>query len=83
MQDADIAGGAQDAPQDGKENDHVPQVRTHGPLVNFLMWADDYEYCSPSIVGSYEIVLYVKDEGETTDAKGGYERPGRERRGST
>ena len=47
--------------------------------MNLLMQADDYECRSPSIVGLYEIVFYVKDEGETTDANGGYEdRAGRE-----
>ena len=66
----------------GKENGHVSQVRTHGPLVNCLTQAVDYECCSPSIVLLFEIGFYVKvegssgDEGETTDVKGGYERPG-------
>ena len=56
------------------------QVRTHGPLVNFLIQADDYECCSPSIVLLFDIVFCAKegenggDGVETADAKEGYER---------
>ena len=38
----------------------MSQVRTHGPFVNFLSQADDYECCSPSIVLLFEIVFYVR-----------------------
>ena len=81
-QDADIAGGSPGCSSGWKGEFHASQVRTHGPFVIFLNQADDYECCSPSIVLLFEIGFYVKDEGssgdegETTDVKGGYERPG-------
>ena len=59
-QDPDIAGGARDVPQDGRENNIVSQVRTRGSFVNLLTEADDYECYSPSIVLLFEIVIYVR-----------------------
>ena len=80
-QDAATAGGTRDVPHDGKENNHMSQVRTNGLFVIFLIQADDYECCLPSIVLLFGIVIYVR-AGEMgvkpTDArcKEGYERPG-------
>ena len=80
-QDSDIAEGARNVPQDGTENNHVSQVRTHGPFVNFVSQADDYEYCLPSIVLLFGIVIYVR-AGEMGvkpadgGCKEGYERLG-------
>ena len=59
-QDPDIAGGARNVPQDGRENNIVFQVRTRGPFVNLLTEADDHECYLPSIMILFENVIYVR-----------------------
>ena len=59
-QDPDIAGGARNVPQDGRENNIVFQVRTCGPFMNLLTEANDHECYLPSIVLLFEIVIYVR-----------------------